>query len=297
MVKDCPENKILNPATNRCVLKTSAIGKKLLKGEEPIMKEPKQKGKKECPPKKLLNEKTGRCIKNTSANRKKIGVSSTPSTSTSSIPEPSIPTRKLTTKRPQSLAIPNPTHKPDNFIQSGSSSENTALSYLSFLPTASSYASLPTASSYASLPTASSYSSLPTASSYASLPSASSYASLPFASSYASACSFASPPCYYTPQEYGENEIDYSQPYHLAPQYTKKQYAEIKKQNKKKRANLAIIQEKTNRPVYMKSLFHKPIQLPESKIDILEGITNINKYIKESNKPKVKRTNKRNMFD
>jgi hypothetical protein len=283
MVKDCPENKILNPATNRCVLKTSALGKKLLKGEEPTAKEPKQKGKKECPPEKLLNEKTGRCVKNTSANRKKIGVSSAPSTP-ASIPEPSIPepVRKLTAKRPQSLVIQNPTHKPDNYIQSGSSSQNTALSYLSFLPTASTYASAPTGSTYASIPSASSYASIPSASSYASLPSA---------------CSLASPSCYYTPREYGVNEIDYSQPYHLAPQYTKKEYEEFKKRNKKIRANLAIIQEKQNKPTYMKSLFYKPIRLPESQVDILEGVANVNKYVRESNKPKVKRTNKRNIFD
>ena len=29
-MKSCPSNKILNPKSNRCVLKTGAIGKKLL---------------------------------------------------------------------------------------------------------------------------------------------------------------------------------------------------------------------------------------------------------------------------
>jgi len=32
--KECPENKIVNPQTGRCVLKTGAIGKKLLKTKE-----------------------------------------------------------------------------------------------------------------------------------------------------------------------------------------------------------------------------------------------------------------------
>ena len=32
--KECPENKIVNPKTGRCVLKTGAIGKKLLKNKE-----------------------------------------------------------------------------------------------------------------------------------------------------------------------------------------------------------------------------------------------------------------------
>jgi|TARA_Y100000389_G_scaffold196124_1_gene228515 hypothetical protein len=32
--KECPDNKIINPKTGRCVLKTGAIGKKLLKPKE-----------------------------------------------------------------------------------------------------------------------------------------------------------------------------------------------------------------------------------------------------------------------
>jgi len=59
--KECPDDKILNPATNRCVLKTSAIGKKLLKPEPELA--PKPASKKECPDGKILNPKTNRCIK------------------------------------------------------------------------------------------------------------------------------------------------------------------------------------------------------------------------------------------
>lgn len=32
--KECPEEKIINPKTGRCVLKTGAIGRKLLKTKE-----------------------------------------------------------------------------------------------------------------------------------------------------------------------------------------------------------------------------------------------------------------------
>ena len=37
MIKSCPSNKILNPITNRCVLKSSIIGKKLIKDYKPII--------------------------------------------------------------------------------------------------------------------------------------------------------------------------------------------------------------------------------------------------------------------
>lgn len=44
---------------------------------------------------------------------------------------------------------------------------------------------------------------------------------------------------------------------------------------------------------YKKSLFYKDTSLPNSKVDILLGIKDINKMIRESNKPKIKKTNKR----
>ena len=43
MVKECPEGKVLNPKTNRCIKYVTKI-------------------KKECPEGKVLNPKTNRCI-------------------------------------------------------------------------------------------------------------------------------------------------------------------------------------------------------------------------------------------
>ena len=57
--KECPKDKILNPKTNRCVGKTSIIGKKIL-------------GLKQCPKDKILNPKTNRCVEKTSIIGKKI---------------------------------------------------------------------------------------------------------------------------------------------------------------------------------------------------------------------------------
>ena len=51
---------------------------------------------------------------------------------------------------------------------------------------------------------------------------------------------------------------------------------------------------------YSKSLFDKDISLPKSKIDILKVVKNINtniRNINKPNKPKIKRTNKRNAMD
>ena len=61
-IKRCPPNKILNPKTDRCVLKTGAIGKELLKGIKNIKESIKNNDKKECPPDKILNPKTDRCV-------------------------------------------------------------------------------------------------------------------------------------------------------------------------------------------------------------------------------------------
>jgi predicted phosphoribosyltransferase len=77
--KECPPDKILNPDTNRCVLKNGVLGKLLLKKiisvkpkepKEPKeikkTKEPKEpkelKEPKECPPDKILNPDTNRCV-------------------------------------------------------------------------------------------------------------------------------------------------------------------------------------------------------------------------------------------
>ena len=60
----CPENKILNPTTNRCVLKTGKIGKKILESNKSKVKsEVKSKVKSnDCPENKILNPVTNRCV-------------------------------------------------------------------------------------------------------------------------------------------------------------------------------------------------------------------------------------------
>jgi hypothetical protein len=47
--KVCPEGKVLNPKTNRCILIRN-------------IKDPANKSPKKCPEGKVLNPKTGRCI-------------------------------------------------------------------------------------------------------------------------------------------------------------------------------------------------------------------------------------------
>ncbi len=64
MDKKCPEGKMLNPKTGRCIKKESFD--KLLKANMP--KEAKQVPKK-CPEGKMLNPKTGRCIKKESFDK------------------------------------------------------------------------------------------------------------------------------------------------------------------------------------------------------------------------------------
>jgi hypothetical protein len=65
-MKSCPPDKILNPATNRCVSKTGAIGKKLIG----LVKT--KVIKIDCPPDKILNPITKRCVSKTGAIGKKL---------------------------------------------------------------------------------------------------------------------------------------------------------------------------------------------------------------------------------
>ena len=53
-VKECPEGKVLNPLTNRCIN---------IKSINKLAKKPLSKMDKKCPEGKMLNPKTGRCIK------------------------------------------------------------------------------------------------------------------------------------------------------------------------------------------------------------------------------------------
>jgi hypothetical protein len=52
--KECPEGKVLNPLTNRCIN---------IKSINKLAKKPLSKMDKKCPEGKVLNPKTGRCIK------------------------------------------------------------------------------------------------------------------------------------------------------------------------------------------------------------------------------------------
>lgn len=60
MNKLCPPDKVLNPKTSRCVLKTGAIGKKILKASHKC-----------ADPEKVFNHRTGRCV----SKKSKLGKS------------------------------------------------------------------------------------------------------------------------------------------------------------------------------------------------------------------------------
>ena len=70
MNKNCPDDKILNPTTNRCVSKDGAIGKKLIKASSASVAVPKKK--EECPDDKILNPATNRCVSKDGAIGKKL---------------------------------------------------------------------------------------------------------------------------------------------------------------------------------------------------------------------------------
>ena len=67
--KPCPPDKVLNPASGRCVSKTGAIGKKLTMKDGA---DKKKATKKPCPPDKVLNPASGRCVSKTGALGKKL---------------------------------------------------------------------------------------------------------------------------------------------------------------------------------------------------------------------------------
>ena len=69
-MKECPPNKIYNEKTGNCVLKTGAIGKKIMK-EYKLTNFIKEETK-ECPPDKILNPKTNKCVLKNGAIGKKI---------------------------------------------------------------------------------------------------------------------------------------------------------------------------------------------------------------------------------
>ena len=69
---DCPPNKILNPKTMRCVLKSGAVGKKLLSLIDNKKEKVNDKEIKICPPNKVLNPKTKNCVLKSGAIGKKL---------------------------------------------------------------------------------------------------------------------------------------------------------------------------------------------------------------------------------
>jgi len=69
-MKVCPSDKILNPATNRCVSKTGAIGKKLMMIND--VKKPVVSKIIVCPSNKILNPATNKCVSKTGAIGKKL---------------------------------------------------------------------------------------------------------------------------------------------------------------------------------------------------------------------------------
>lgn len=74
--QECPDGKVKNPKTGRCVKATGAVGKKVT-GVEP---KPRGRPRKntvrtktpDCPPDKVRNPKTRRCVKRTGAVGKKL---------------------------------------------------------------------------------------------------------------------------------------------------------------------------------------------------------------------------------
>ena len=73
-VKECPEDKILNPKTNRCVSKTGAIGLSIINQQNNNKPKHVDKPKpvKECPKDKILNPKTNRCVSKTGTIGKQL---------------------------------------------------------------------------------------------------------------------------------------------------------------------------------------------------------------------------------
>ena len=113
--KECPPDKILNPATNRCVSITGAIGKKLNSQNEPKDKnetKAEPKTKKECPPEKILNPATNRCVSATGATAKKLNSQNDPKEKT----KPNTNAKKETKKNIEEEIEPKKRGRPKKVI-------------------------------------------------------------------------------------------------------------------------------------------------------------------------------------
>ena len=102
-IKSCPEGKVINPKTGRCIKKeTLEKQNKKTKPAEPT-ETPAKPAIKECPEGKVLNPKTGRCIKK--ENLKKQTKKSVPSAP--SVPSvPIVPAKKSSSPSPPSSSPP-----------------------------------------------------------------------------------------------------------------------------------------------------------------------------------------------
>jgi hypothetical protein len=114
MPKACPSDKIINPATGRCVLRTGPIGKKLLA----LSKKVPTPTPTTCPPDKIVNPKTGKCVLRTGAIGKNLLAAQTPSkpkakpkakkSPTRPSPAPSATKPKAKPKAKKSATSPSP---------------------------------------------------------------------------------------------------------------------------------------------------------------------------------------------
>ena len=94
--KTCPPDKILNPASNRCVKRTGKIGKTILSNQSPSRPQ-RTTVLKTCPTDKILNPTTGRCVKRTGKIGKEILAGQSPLRARAShVNLKSLPKRKST---------------------------------------------------------------------------------------------------------------------------------------------------------------------------------------------------------
>jgi hypothetical protein len=80
MSSKCNKKQILNPKTNRCVLKSGKIGKELLKSKSPKVS---AKNKVVCKPNQIFNPKTNRCVLKSGKIGKELLKSKSPKVSSS----------------------------------------------------------------------------------------------------------------------------------------------------------------------------------------------------------------------
>jgi hypothetical protein len=92
--KKCPDGKVLNPATGRCILIKNAakagIATKTVKDVKDVIKKPKQ-----CPDGKVLNPATGRCILSKNAAKAGIATKTVKDVIKTSPKKPSVPSVEM----------------------------------------------------------------------------------------------------------------------------------------------------------------------------------------------------------